>query len=329
MTDACPGVLRLHAADDGLLARVRLPGGRIDAQGLRGVAGAARLGNGLIELTSRASLQVRGVSSSVSDAAAAVLAAAGLLPSASHERVRNILASPLAGRHPRSVAATDDLLTELDRRLCAEPGLDELSGRFLFAIDDGAALIGRAGDVTLTATGPDRFRVGDRELAAEAAIGAALDQAHRALRTEPPVSLQVAYRAHLRLGALRQADGRVALTVLPRLARVTPSQFDRLAALSDDVRLSTRRTLTLVDVEPAAARATMEALRSLGLIDDPNSGWFGLTACAGLGACARAQRDVRALAAARAGQRTGSDPPEHFAACARNCGRPLDVKVHP
>jgi precorrin-3B synthase len=329
MTDACPGVLRLHSADDGLLARVRLPGGRIDARGLRGVAEAARLGNGLIELTSRASLQVRGLSSSVSDAAATLLAAAGLLPSASHERVRNILASPLAGRHPRSVAATDDLVIELDRRLCAEPGLDGLSGRFLFAIDDGAALIGRAGDVTLTATALGRFRVGDRELPADEAIGAALDQAHRALRTELPVSRAVVYPEHLRLGALRQIDGRVALTVLPRLARLTPSQADRLAALSEEVRLSTRRTLTLVDVEPAEAAATTMALRALGLIDDPGSGWFGLTACAGIGACTRAQRDVRALAAARAGQRTGGDPPEHFAACARNCGRPPDAKVHP
>jgi precorrin-3B synthase len=329
MTDACPGVLRLHEAADGLLARVRLPGGRIDARGLRGIAEAARLGNGLIELTSRASLQVRGLSSSVSEPAVALLAAAGLLPSTSHERVRNILASPLAGRHPRSLAATDDLVTELDRRLCAAPGLDALPGRFLFAVDDGAGLIGRPGDVTLTATGPARFRLGDLELPAEAAIGAALDKARRALCTVSPAVPDVAHRGHLRLGALRQADGRVALTVLPRLARLTPAQADRLATLSDDVRLSTRRTLTLVDVDPAAAPATAEALGSLELIDDPDSGWFGLTACAGLGACARAERDVRALAAARAGQRTGGDPPEHFAACARNCGRPLDAKVHP
>lgn len=329
MADACPGVLRLHPAADGLLARVRLPGGRIDARGLRAVAHVARLGNGLIELTSRASLQLRGLSWSVSDAAAGVLAAAGLLPSASHERVRNILASPLAGRHARSLASTDALVTELDRGLCAAPGLDALPGRFLFAVDDGASLVGRSGDVTLRAVGADRFCLGELELSAEAAVGAALEAARCALRSGSPLVAEATPAERLPLGAHRQLDGRVALTVLPRLGRLTPSQVDRLAALSDDVRLSVQRTLTLVDVDPVTAPSTAVALRSLGLIDDPGSGWFGLSACAGLGACARAERDVRALAAARAARRAGDDPPEHFVACARNCGRPPHAKVHP
>jgi precorrin-3B synthase len=328
MADACPGVLRLHPAADGLLARVRLPGGRIDARGLRAVAHVARLGNGLIELTSRASLQLRGLSWSVNEAAAGVLAAAGLLPSASHERVRNILASPLAGRHARSLAATDELVTELDRRLCAAPGLDALSGRFLFVLDDGASLVGRSGDVTLTAAGPDRFCLGGLELSAAGAVDAALEAAWRVLRSGSPPVADAAPSERLLLGAHRQLNGRVALTVLPRLGRLTPFQVDRLATLSDDVRLSVQRTLTLVDVDPATAPGTAAALRSLGLIDDPDSGWFGLSACAGLGACARAERDVRALAGARATRRVGGDPPEHFAACARNCGRPPQAKVH-
>src|ERR1700741_2968858 len=82
--DRCPGVLRLHEAADGLLARVRLPGGRLDARGMGGAATPPRLGNGIVELTSRASLQIRGL---VDDGLVVVLHAAGLLPSASHERV--------------------------------------------------------------------------------------------------------------------------------------------------------------------------------------------------------------------------------------------------
>ena len=39
--DACPGVFALHDAADGALARVRLPGGAIDAAALRVVAGCA------------------------------------------------------------------------------------------------------------------------------------------------------------------------------------------------------------------------------------------------------------------------------------------------
>jgi sulfite reductase beta subunit-like hemoprotein len=220
---------------------------------------------------------------------------------------------------------TDGVVAELDRRLCADPALAGLSGRFLFAVDDGSGLLGRGADVTLTATGPDRFTLGGRELPAGEAITAALALARSGHGAPLP---EVADPGHLRLGPLRQRDGRVALTVLPRLARLAPADLDALAELGDDVRLSARRTLTLVDLDPGVAQATGRRLRELGLIDDEGSGWWGLSACAGLGACARAERDVRALAAARAGQRRGGDPPEHFAACARHCGRPAGAEVH-
>ena len=94
--DACPGVFAPHDAADGALARIRLPGGVIGAAALRVVADCAQdLGDGRVHLTSRGNLQLRGLSRS--GALAARLADAGLLPSATHERVRNVLASPLAG----------------------------------------------------------------------------------------------------------------------------------------------------------------------------------------------------------------------------------------
>lgn len=323
--DRCPGVLRLHEAADGLLARVRLPGGRIDAAGLRAVAACARLGNGIVELTSRAGLQIRGLTEPAAERAAAILGDAGLLPSATHERVRNILASPVAGRHPRSLAATDALVVELDRAICATPELAGLSGRFLFAVDDGAGLLGRPADVTLVAAGPDRFRLGDRELTAATAVPAAIDAA-RVLQPPVPKTVPVR-RGYLRPGALRQSDGRVALTVMPPLARLAPDQLDALAALTDDLRLSTHRTLTAPDVSPDSAAAVAAGLRALGLIDDPDSGWYGLSACAGLGACRRARVDVRARAERRASERRPADPPEHWAACERGCGRPAGAHI--
>src|SRR5919206_2815685 len=91
--DACPGALQTHAAADGGLARVRIPGGTLSAGQLGVLAAAAReLGDGALELTSRGNVQLRGLRPRAEAELGARLAAAGLLPSETHERVRNVLA---------------------------------------------------------------------------------------------------------------------------------------------------------------------------------------------------------------------------------------------
>ena len=90
--DACPGALQVHQAADGALARIRLPGGMISPGQLTALADAAtRFGSPAMELTSRGNIQIRGLTDP--GALADAVAAAGLLPSPSHERVRNIVAS--------------------------------------------------------------------------------------------------------------------------------------------------------------------------------------------------------------------------------------------
>src|SRR3954453_1828985 len=81
-----------------------------------------------MELTARGNIQLRAITDTA--AVAEIIAAAGLLPSQTHERVRNIVASPLSGRVG---GATDirGLVTELDEAIQAKPELAELPGRFM------------------------------------------------------------------------------------------------------------------------------------------------------------------------------------------------------
>jgi len=134
--DRCPGVLRLAEAADGRLARIRLPGGLISAGQIRVLARlASELGDGRVELTSRGNVQLRGLAADAAEPLTDRLTRAGLLPSVSHDRVRNVLASPLAGLDGgRDLTA---IVQTLDAGLCVRPRLAELSGRFLFAVDDG------------------------------------------------------------------------------------------------------------------------------------------------------------------------------------------------
>ncbi|MEW2526690.1 precorrin-3B synthase [Streptomyces sp. NPDC047071] len=160
--DACPGSLRLHAADDGALARVRLPGGVLTVRQAEALAAAARdLGDGDLHLTSRGNVQLRGLADGCGAALAALLGAAGLLPSPGHERVRNVVASPLSGLDGRGAGDVRPWLTALDALLCASEAARGLSGRFLFALDDGRGdVAGLDADVTVRAVAGGRAVLG-------------------------------------------------------------------------------------------------------------------------------------------------------------------------
>jgi len=146
--DRCPGVLRLAEAADGRLARIRLPGGLIGAGQMRVLARlAGEFGDGRVELTSRGNVQLRALAEGAAGPLTDELTRAGLLPSLSHDRVRNVLASPLAGLD--GGPDLTGIVRALDAALCARPRLAELSGRFLFAVDDGRGdVAGLGADVT-------------------------------------------------------------------------------------------------------------------------------------------------------------------------------------
>lgn len=161
--DLCPGLLRPWIADDGALVRVRVPGGQLSTVSLQGLLDVATAhGDGAVHLTTRANLQVRAIAHDdgcLSDVVVDAVMATGLMPSASHERIRNVMASPLTGRSGGR-ADLRPVVRELDRLLCADPTLAALAGRFLFVLDDGRGdVAGRDLDLGLVALSQDEVQV--------------------------------------------------------------------------------------------------------------------------------------------------------------------------
>ena len=346
--DACPGALQVHQAADGALARVRLPGGMIGPGQLEALALAAtRFGSATMELTSRGNVQIRGVTDPA--ALADAIADAGLLPSATHERVRNVVASPLTGRRGGH-ADVRDLVRRLDVAIQASAVLAELPGRFLFGVDDGR------GDVS--GLGADAgVHLVDAETAALLVAGV-----DTGVRTTDAVStlIEVAETfTHLRDGAWRageladadtllrgltrtaepgatwppvtrppvgwidQDDGRVALGAGIRLGVLPARVAEYLAAVGAPLVITPWRSVLICDLDDGVADAALRVLAPLGLVFDENSPWLDVSACTGSPGCAHSVADVRrdaALAVHDAAAEAGTH--RHFVGCDRACGSP-------
>nr|WP_230210304.1 cobalamin biosynthesis protein CobG [Streptomyces kaniharaensis] len=339
--DACPGALRLHTADDGALARVRLPGGLLtDRQALALAEAAQALGDGELETTSRGNVQLRGLASHCGAELAERLRAVGLLPSDTHERVRNIVASPLAGLDGLDRADVQTWVRELDARLCASAWATGLSGKFLFALDDGRGDVATLdADVTLIAgsDGTRLLRLGraayGRPVEAGQEVTAVLDAARSfldALRAsgrkawhlrevpellpDGPVPLPAFAAAAPAAGALPGG-----LSVGMRFGRASAAQWRALVAASaGELRLTPWRGAVL----PGAPADRLPALAAAGFRTVPGSPWERATACTGLPGCAKSLADVRADAARALDAAPAGGLPVHWSGCERRCGHP-------
>jgi precorrin-3B synthase len=361
--DACPGALQTHAAADGGLARVRVPGGLLAGAQLRVLATAAReLGDGHLELTSRGNLQLRGLPAGAEPELGARLGSAGLLPSATHERVRNLLVSTLSGRSGGGHVDARPWAQSFDAGLCADPALAELPGRFLATLDDGRGdVAGLNGDVGLLALAHDAVALllggVDSGLRAspDDAVGLALAAA-RAFLAERAAQCSSAWRltelvdgparvaARLPVGhggrhgprdvptapvvgpvgAATQTDGRTALIGVVPLGRLSADSAELLARLAEEVQLTPWRSVVVPDLaEDAVDDAAVELFRG-GMVFDEASPWLRVTTCAGRPGCAKSLADVRAdaTAAVRTGVLPAGGARQHWAGCERRCGRP-------
>jgi len=341
--DACPGALSLHRAADGWLARVRLPGGMITAAQLQALARAAtEFGSPDMELTSRGNIQIRAITDD--GAVAQTVAEAGLLPSATHEKVRNIVCSPLSGRvgDHRDVRGW---VTELDAAIRDEPQLAQLGGRFWFGIDDGRAdVCGLGADVAVHVLGDSaalllagrdtgvRIPCADAvatlvsvagrfaqtrgkswrvvELADVSPLLDGLTVSAEPGATWPPVTAPP-------VGWLAQNDGRVTLAAAVPLGVLPARTAKFLAAIDAPMVITPWRSVLVGDLADKVADTALRVLAPMGLVFDENSPWLSVSACTGSPGCEHSRADVRADAAAALGRDGGH---RHYVGCERACG---------
>ncbi len=138
----CPGAVRPMMSGDGLLVRIRPRHAALTLAVTKALADlAARFGNGQIDLTRRANLQIRGVKPTTLQPLQQALRELDLLDVAPEaEAVRNIIVSPLAGRDPSAPADGRSQTDRLARGLGRDARLWSLPPKFGFLIDDGSAV---------------------------------------------------------------------------------------------------------------------------------------------------------------------------------------------
>jgi precorrin-3B synthase len=360
--DACPGLLALHPARDGHVARIRLPGGYVTGPRLRALARLARdLGDGHLDLTARGNVQLRGLRPGDRDELARRAAGAGLLPSAAHDRARNIMASPLAGLGGRAPLRL--VVRALDAALLADPAFAALPGRFLFSVDDGSGGSGLAacdvglrrerGGMRLVLAGRDlglRVRVraaGARAAAvARAAVAQGVGSGVARVADLPGGGASVAAAVggvlgapaadpdtRLPLGWTKRDSGPglaedAALVVCAPLGRLSAGQAELIADLvgpGEVVRLGLAGRLVIPLVIPLGAPQSACASASVALgaagLLVSNENPLAEVTACSGTACRRAVADVRAAAGPLPGY-----PRTHWAGCARQCGCPPDAE---
>jgi precorrin-3B synthase len=257
----CPSALRPMPSGDGLVVRLRPRGGRLSSAQAAGVAGlSARHGNGLLDLTGRANLQIRGVSEESHPKLIEGLDRLGLVEAdPPSENQRNILVAPFW--------RDGDLIVRADgaprgRALAREAVIGAVIALAEWFIASGGVRDGRGRMAAHVATGkvPDTF----------------------AGKTQPAPALAVPDPGLVASGAL------VGLA----FGQLQSETLGHLATLAPGLRLTPWRMMLIEGVCAIPQRPDL-----VTRADDP---LLRVIACTGAPACPEAFAETRALAAALA-----------------------------
>lgn len=331
----CPSALRPMPSGDGLVVRLRPRGGRLSSAQAAGIAELSVChGNGLLDLTGRANLQIRGVSERSHEPLIEGLDRLGLVDAnLQSETQRNILVTPFwaQGDGIQSLAA------ELERALAGRTlGLPE---KFGFAVD--------CGERRVLARAPADIRV---ERGIDGGLVVRADGAEKGQAVTPGDAIDTALSLaawFIASGAARDGRGRMAAHILggatlpdalagqmtPVAASAPPAPglcsggalvglafgqmqsetLGHLATLAPGLRITPWRMVLLEDLR--------EMPRHDGLVTHASDPLLRVVACTGAPACPEARAETRALAAALAPHLPAGER-LHVSGCAKGCAHP-------
>ncbi|TNJ41291.1 precorrin-3B synthase [Phaeobacter sp. B1627] len=362
----CPGALRPMMSGDGLVVRIRPPFGRLTSDQAQAVADlSTRFGNGMLDISSRANLQMRGVRPEDHPRLIAALRTLGLVDQDhAAETRRNVLITPFWTAGDRSHRLAADLVA----RLASATDL-VLPGKFGFAVDSGDVPLLRdvAADIRIEGDGANLMVRADgaeaalpvgEDSAAEAALALArwfLAQGgapegrgrmhHLIARRGPPPSHDATApggpvppgNTVPPGGTLRPSPGRTAVGTLVALefGQIPAATLAALGGTGHALRLTPWRML-LVEATACDSPLPRTASSQLpdplsgpplpGLILDATDPRLQVIACTGAPGCLQAHAPTRALARDLAPYL----PPGtqlHVSGCAKGCAHPKPADV--
>ena len=322
----CPGAWRPMMSGDGLVVRIRPRMGRIDRDAALALGSAARVhGSGVIELTRRGNVQIRGVTEATHPPLLEALSAAGLLdPDPATEARRNVLVQPFRVGGDATETAARAVLSGLH-------SLPDLPAKFGIAVDAGPSpvlardpadiriergaegLIVRA-DGSTTGLATDDPAAGVLDLANWFALNAGAETRMARLLERVPLPDRFTGTPALPT-AHAPSVGPHALGILAGapFGQIHADLWDRAALAGRALRITPWRMLLIEGASMAPE----------GLVTDPGDPILSVDACPGAPFCPQATVETRSLARRLAAKSPGL----HVSGCTKGCARSRPAPV--
>ncbi len=359
---ACPSLAAPMRTGDGFLVRLRPLAAALTADDLLALADLARkTGNGLIEITARGNIQLRGLTLETVPHLAEGLAAAGIVPQTGVA----IETPTLSGIDPSEITDATPIADAL-RNAIAAAALT-LAPKLAIVVDGGGvlSLADMVADIRLDAVKTNdavAWRLsagGDRETAQPIALllsetvvegtmtvvatlaaagagtrGRDLDAVALAARFNAP-AVPVAGTVPTHPIGVHCIDGQPVLGVSPAYGQI---HADRLAALvhslsacgATEFRLAPHRALLVRGLSEAALAAAQDVAQREGFWCTDKAPGRSVSICAGSAGCASASFDTHAAAdalVAHAAEWLDGSADVHVSGCPKGCAHPTRAAV--